>query len=498
MIGDKIKIVALNCQGLGDEKKRRDIMLNLRNKKYSIICLIDTHFTKSQERRIRNEWGYTTFFSSFDTLSRGVAIFFNNNFEFKIHSHYNDTNGNMLLLDIEIEEHRITLATLYGPNKDNPGFFEILKNKIIKMGNKDIIINGDWNLLLDPQIDGINYKHINNPNARMKVLQIMSELNLYDVWRDENLEKRIFTWKRKISPGVYQMGRLDFVLVSETLLSFTREEDVVPGFKSDHSATTLSLNFTKTQKNKTFWKFNNSLLRNQAYVNEIKNSILKIKKQYAATPYNLCNIELIDNENFQATINPQLFFEMILLEIRSNTIAFSSALIREEKNVVKDLEKEIANLDKADPIENFEIIQEKQRELTKIREKKLEGTMIRARARWVEQGEKPSSYFCSLENRNFVSKRMSLLVKENDFEIKDLKSINNEVYSFYKKLYSSREHEIVDVNLKNILNETIPKLTDETANSIEGLITLPEATLFLSKSKNNKSPGSSGFTVEFF
>ena len=33
MIGDKIKIVALNCQGLGDEKKRRDIMLNLRNKK---------------------------------------------------------------------------------------------------------------------------------------------------------------------------------------------------------------------------------------------------------------------------------------------------------------------------------------------------------------------------------------------------------------------------------------------------------------------------------
>ena len=67
---------------------------------------------------------------------------------------------------------------------------------------QDIIINGDFNLLLDPQIDGINYKHINNPNARLKVLQIMSELNLYDVWRDENLEKRIFTWKRKISHQV--------------------------------------------------------------------------------------------------------------------------------------------------------------------------------------------------------------------------------------------------------------------------------------------------------
>ena len=75
MIGDKVKIIALNCQGLGKEKKRRDIMLNMRNKKYSIICLIDTHFSKSQERRINIEWGYRTFFSSFDTLSRGVAIF---------------------------------------------------------------------------------------------------------------------------------------------------------------------------------------------------------------------------------------------------------------------------------------------------------------------------------------------------------------------------------------------------------------------------------------
>ena len=174
MVGEKVKIIALNCQGLGKEKKRRDIMLNLRNKKYSIVCLIDTHFAKSQERQITNEWGFTTFFSSFSTLSRGVAILFNNNIEFKIHSQYNDTNGNLLLLDIEIDEHRITLVTIYGPNKDEPGFFEFLKNKIIEIGNKDIIINGDWNILLDPQIDGINYKHINNPNARLKVLQIMT------------------------------------------------------------------------------------------------------------------------------------------------------------------------------------------------------------------------------------------------------------------------------------------------------------------------------------
>ena len=124
--------------------------------------------------------------------------------------------------------------------------------------------------------------------------------------------------------------------------------------------------------------------------------------------------------------------------------------------------------------------------------------MIRARARWIEEGEKPSNYFCNLENRNFVSKRMVSLLKPNNEEITDFNSINKEVGNFYKNLYSCREESIVDVDLKNVLSDNTPKLSEEISQSIEGHITLLEATTFLSKMKNNKSPGSSGFTVEFF
>ena len=498
MLGEKVKIISLNCQGLGIEKKRREIMHNLKNKNYSIICLVDTHFAKGQERRITSEWGYKTFYSSYNSQSRGVAIFFNNNFEFEIHSFYNDTNGNLLILDVEVDKHRITLATVYGPNKDDPSFFESLQRKLKEFRNNDIIINGDWNLLLNPQKDGLNYKHVNNPNARNKVLKMITELNLYDVWRDENLEKRIYTWKRKLSPGVYQMGRLDFFLVSESLLHFTREENIVPGFRSDHSATSLSLIFNKVQKCKTFWKFNNSLLRNPEYIREIKSTILHVKCQYAATPYNLENINKIENETFHPNINPQLFFEMILLAIRSKTIAFSSARKRQEVDRVQQLESEIAHLDRSDPIGNFETIKEKQEELNCIREKRLEGTMIRAKARWIEHGEKPSSYFCSLENRNFISKRMVSLISDNGTEIKDFHDINKEVGLFYKQLYESKENYLTAIELEGILSDDTPKLNEDEANLLEGPITLEEAANVLSKMKNNKSPGSSGFTVEFF
>lgn len=35
--------------------------------------------------------------------------------------------------------------------------------------------------------------------------------------------------------------------------------------------------------------------------------------------------------------------------------------------------------------------------------KKLRGNMIRSEARWVEEGEKPTNYFCHLKSRNFLN-----------------------------------------------------------------------------------------------
>ena len=107
---DKITFCSLNCQGLGDPRKRRDVLHYLRGKNFSIICLQDTHFTKDIEKIITNEWGHKAYYNSFRSNSRGVAIFLKNNFEFKVHNTFKDNSGNILIIDIEIENHRITLV----------------------------------------------------------------------------------------------------------------------------------------------------------------------------------------------------------------------------------------------------------------------------------------------------------------------------------------------------------------------------------------------------
>ena len=495
---EKISIVSLNAHGLGDSSKRRDVFHYLQNKNYSIVCLQDTHFTKNIENIICAEWGYKVCFSSFRSNARGVAILFKNKFEFKIYNQFSDTNGNILLLDIEIDQVRMSLISIYGPNEDNPLFYERLKNRIIQFGNEHILITGDWNLLLDPSLDGKNYKHINNPKARQQVLKMMTELKLYDVWREENGEEKVFTWRKKINKGQIQMGRLDFFLISESLLSFVREEKISHGYRSDHSAVSLSLIFNKSPRGRTFWKFNNSFLKNLEFIDEIKKTLRKIKIQYCATPYNIENIDSIDNENLHLTINPQLFFEMFLLEVRTMTVSFASKNKKQENEYFTNLEKEIELLEQENKIENFDIIKEKELELKNLREKKLIGSLIRSRARWVEQGEKPTNYFCHLENRNFVSKRMNFILKNNEEEIYDPNLIKKEVFNFYNKLYSSNEINIKDVDLNKKLKPENNKLSEDQAFSLEGLITVKEAANFLFKMNNNKSPGSSGFTTEFY
>ena len=116
-------IFSMNCQGLGDAKKRRDVFHYLRSKNHSIYLLQDTHFDRKIENYVRAEWGYTCCFASKNSSSRGVAVLFNNNFEFKVNNTVLDDNGNYIIVVMEMFGDRYVLVNVYGPNRDSPDFF---------------------------------------------------------------------------------------------------------------------------------------------------------------------------------------------------------------------------------------------------------------------------------------------------------------------------------------------------------------------------------------
>ena len=127
----------------------------------------------------------------------------------------------------------------------------------------------------------------------------------------------------------------------------------------------------------------------------------------------------------------------------------------------------------------------------------MEGVKIRARAKWIEEGEKNSNFFCNLENQNFISKSMNKLITSKDNHITEQTQIIEEVRLFYKKLYSKRNS--VDIDLNNIINKQSFKImAKQDKMSLEKELSVEECLDSLKKMSNNKSPGLSGFTVEFF
>jgi len=114
------------------------------------------------------------------------------------------------------------------------------------------------------------------------------------------------------------------------------------------------------------------------------------------------------------------------------------------------------------------------------------------------RGGKPTQYFCNLESRNCTNKTISHLLNNKNELLTTQGDILMEAKKNYLNLFSSKESQIIDINLKGELNFVdIKKLNHQQALKLEVEITYEETSVVLKGMKNNKSPGSDGFTVDF-
>ena len=122
---------------------------------------------------------------------------------------------------------------------------------------------------------------------------------------------------------------MDYFLVSEPIFSFVTDSDIVPGNRTDHSGIILKLKLQELERGRSYWKFNNTLLKDKKYIEEVKKIISEVKSIYATNSETINVNDILDNE-IVFNINDQLFLETLLMTIRGNTIKYSS--IKKERN----------------------------------------------------------------------------------------------------------------------------------------------------------------------
>ena len=148
---------------------------------------------------------------------------------------------------------------------------------------------------------------------------------------------------------------------------------------------------------------------------------------------------------------------------------------------------------------NLDEIETLKEELQNIRKNKMQGVLVRSRAKIIEEDKKPTTFFCNLEKYNYTSKIVPKIETDDGNIITDQHEILNETKKFYENLYASKDSQLIDIDLHELFkNNDIRKLNKYESDSIEGPITYHEAALILKAMSNNRSPGSDGFSAEFF
>lgn len=275
------------------------------NKLQADICLLqETHLAKSDCNRIKSPQYNQVFSANANTKQRGVCILIHKKISFIHNTTIADTEGRYIIINISIDNNPITIGNIYGPNSDDPTFFQSFFSAISDLTDCPVIIAGDFNTVLDPSIDrsgNLRNKPIWKSTSIIK--QFMTDYGLADSWRLQHPSSREYSF---FSPVHHSYSRLDFFLTSNSMISNTSQSTIHPIIISDHVPVTINWTMTRTHKTTPRWRFNASLLQDSQFD-------ALIKKEWA----------FFLETNDSSELSPSLLWETGKTVLRGIIISFS-------------------------------------------------------------------------------------------------------------------------------------------------------------------------------
>ena len=187
----------------------------------------------------------------------------------------------------------------------------------------NLIVGGDWNVTLQSmdKKGGLPWRRT---LYRDKLVSIMDDIGLTDVFRQLNPNERSFSYESK---SLKVSSRIDFYLVSKSITNWVAKANIKVSNAPDHKALILDLRILSEMQSPGLWKFTNSLVEDNEFVELIKQSYSVIREKY---------LNLKDD---------RLKWELIKMEIRSITISYTKHKGKQCRNRVTELQNRLEALE---------------------------------------------------------------------------------------------------------------------------------------------------------
>ena len=482
---DMLKIVTLNVRGLRG-KKRFNILKWFKDNRFDICLVQETYCTEDFVSKFKKGWNGDIIHSfTGSEHSKGVSILHRKDLGCKIVSVHCDTIGRLVLVNMKINNTMCTICNVYCPNNvsDRVQFLTELKAFVQKhsMSKLNLYIGGDLNY-----VDSLNDRASGALDKSSDSLaKFKKDLCLIDVWRYCNPNDKGFTYVDPTRRG--HDSRIDLWLMPKLISNSIQSCTIVQAPAPDHKAVILKVHITERKRGAGYWKMNNSILNDEEYKEGITELYYKALEEYG------------DH------VSHVFLWEFLKLKIKEYTVAYCKmkSKFKSVHNHIKELEKQLDLIDKtkANSLNSDEADSERKlikQELDSLYEKRATGYYIRSRARWIEDGERSTSYFLGVEKVRQVYNCIHCLKDANGKRHHCDHGILSTAKSFYENLYTCESKSPSDLEdyFKNL--PLVNKLDNDAKQKCEGLITYSECEKALSKMKTNKAPGLDGITTEFY
>ena len=248
-----------------------------------------------------------------------------------------DKYGRILILDVMVDEINFVLVNIYNPNTETEQvttLFDLGKRleTIKDFSDKHIVLAGDFNFFFDISLDLYGSKPTLKKKSIAKFIELKKNFDLSDIWRIRNPKTKRYTFRQTHVSGLIER-RLDYFSISNSMQVSVKNIDIIASLLTDHSPITFSYcKYEESNRGRGFRKFNNRLIENEEYVDQMKKLVSDILN------------DVLFNENI---LDDQVKWEYLKYNIRKYTINFSKTLAKNTNKQIVDLETKLKHFEKS-------------------------------------------------------------------------------------------------------------------------------------------------------
>lgn len=265
----KVKFTSWNYRGLNNITKVKQVMNRIKFLQSKIVFLQETHLLGGDISKIKRRWQGQVLSAPYTTHARGVMILIHKSVPLQIKTIIKDPAGRYIIIQGMLLFENINLINVYGPNEDDPKFYNNLFLTVSNLSGQ-YIIAGDFNCTLDPVRDRSSGLDNTHNRSRKTISHFMKELNLLDIWRHGKPNAVEYSC---YSSTYKTHSRIDYVLVSALLVSKINDCQYSSIVISDHAAVSLTYTDTKLVSDPPKWRLQPGWLTDPTFIDFLDKQI---------------------------------------------------------------------------------------------------------------------------------------------------------------------------------------------------------------------------------